>query len=157
MDQNNIILILLLIAVLVAFYAIYLAMENSKRIKKINLEMVDLVKLVQESSNLRNSPPFIPPQPELNEPVLNNGVNLEEYPTLEEIHEENSFNEVVDTFTNEYQSSLTTKIIDDILIKGDTSLPNYEEACSSHIPFIKGILETYNKINGSNTLFCPIT
>ena len=60
MDQNNIILILLLIAVLVAFYAIYLAMENSKRIKKVSLEMVDVVKLIQESSSLSNPTPFIP-------------------------------------------------------------------------------------------------
>ena len=52
MDQNNIILILLLIAVLVAFYAIYLAMENSKRIKKVSLEMVDLVELIHESSSI---------------------------------------------------------------------------------------------------------
>ena len=52
MDQNNIILILLLIAVLVAFYAIYLAMENSKRIKKVSLEMVDLARLIHESSSI---------------------------------------------------------------------------------------------------------
>ena len=70
---------------------------------------------------------------------------------------ENNFNEIIESFTNEYQSSLTTKIINDILIEGDTSLPNYDEACSSHIPFIKGALETYNRISDSNTLICPIT
>ena len=70
---------------------------------------------------------------------------------------ENNFNEIIDSFTNEYQSTLTTKIIKDILIEGNTSLPNYDEACSSHIPFIEGTLESYNRISNSNTLICPIT
>lgn len=70
---------------------------------------------------------------------------------------ENNFNEIIDSFTNEYQSTLTTRIINDILIEGNTSLPNYDEACSSHIPFIKGTLESYNRISDSNNLICPIT
>ena len=80
MDQNNIILILLLIAVLVSFYAIYLAMENSKKIKKVGMEMVDLAKLIHESSNMDK-------QYVAHEPVelkINN--NLDEYPTLEEVN-----------------------------------------------------------------------
>ena len=88
MDQNNIILILLLIAVLVAFYAIYLAMENSKRIKKVSLEMVDLAKLIQESSSL-------PPQHILQRedqppahPFPNQREDLDEYPTLDEVNTE---------------------------------------------------------------------
>ena len=81
MDQNNIILILLLIAVLVAFYAIYLAMENSKRIKKVSVEMMDLAKLVQESSNLRD---IIPESP-INQDQ-GNKPNLDEYPSMEEIN-----------------------------------------------------------------------
>lgn len=70
---------------------------------------------------------------------------------------ENNFNEIIDSFTNEYQSTLTTRIINDILIEGNTSLPSYDEACSSHIPFIKGTLELYNRISDSNNLICPIT
>jgi hypothetical protein len=70
---------------------------------------------------------------------------------------ENNFNEIIVPFTNEYQSTLTTKIINDILINGKTDLPNYDEACSSHIPFINGALETYYRISDSNTLICPIT
>lgn len=81
MDQNNIILILLLIAVLVAFYAIYLAMENSKRIKKVSVEMMDLAKLVQESSNLRD----IIPEPPINF-VPEVRPELDEYPSMEEIN-----------------------------------------------------------------------
>ena len=80
MDQNNIILVLLLIAVLVAFYSIYLGMENSKKIKKINIEMIDIVKLVQDSSNLKKEPMKHPEKKELNLK------NLDEYPTMEEIN-----------------------------------------------------------------------
>ena len=86
MDQNNIILILLLIAVLVAFYAIYLAMENSKKLKKINLEMLDIVKLVQESSNL-NRDTIVHPNPEV--PTQLPDDNLSGYPTLDEVKEFN--------------------------------------------------------------------
>ena len=93
MDQNNIILILLLIAVLVAFYAIYLAMENSKRIKKVSLEMVDLAKLIQESSSMP-TPNFLQRNPPPEHPFPNQREDLDEYPTLEEVN--NELNEQVE-------------------------------------------------------------
>tara|TARA_Y100000768_G_scaffold386582_1_gene375334 strand:- start:1007 stop:1981 length:975 start_codon:yes stop_codon:yes gene_type:complete len=70
---------------------------------------------------------------------------------------ENNFNETVVQFINEYQSTLTTRIINDILISSHTNLPSYEEACTSHIPFIEGALNSYNRICDSNSLICPIT
>ena len=70
---------------------------------------------------------------------------------------ENNFNEIIIPFTNEYQSTLTTRIINDVLIEGNTNLPNYQEACSSHIPFIEGALNSYNRISNSNSSICPIT
>ena len=82
MDQNNIILVLLLIAVLVAFYSIYLGMENSKKIKKINLELNDALRLVDETTRLKREiqehPQNVVPQP---------NDELDEYPTLEEINQ----------------------------------------------------------------------
>ncbi len=82
MDQNNIILVLLLISVLVAFYSIYLGMENSKKIKKINLELNDALRLVDETTRLKREiqehPQNVVQQP-------NN--ELDEYPTLEEINQ----------------------------------------------------------------------
>ena len=82
MNQNNIILILILISILVAFYAIYLAMENSKKIKKINIEMKDLLKIVSESNNIRD----------INHPINNNETNnkYDEFPTLDEINKFNN-------------------------------------------------------------------
>ena len=81
MDQNNIILVLLLIAVLVAFYAIYLGMENSKKIKKINLELNDALRLVDETTRLKRE---IQEHPQNLQPQTNE--DLDEYPTLEEIN-----------------------------------------------------------------------
>ena len=86
MDQNNIILILLLIAVLVAFYAIYLAMENSKRIKKVSLEMVDLARLIHESSSIPRPLDFPPNPEELPRGIPTQGDNLDEYPSLQEVN-----------------------------------------------------------------------
>ena len=82
MDQNNIILVLLLIAVLVAFYAIYLGMENSKKIKKINLELNDALRLVDESTRLKREMQEHPPQLQ-----QHSNPELDEYPTLEEINQ----------------------------------------------------------------------
>ena len=70
---------------------------------------------------------------------------------------ENNFNEIIIPFISEYQSTLTTRIINDILIEGKLGLPSYEEACSSHIPFIEGALHSYNRITNSSATICPIT
>ncbi|MDA9124960.1 Gfo/Idh/MocA family oxidoreductase [Flavobacteriaceae bacterium] len=70
---------------------------------------------------------------------------------------ENNFNESITTFKNEFQSNLTTRIINDILNEEKTTLPNYVEASSSHIPFIKSALNTYTRITGIKTSIVPIT
>ena len=69
----------------------------------------------------------------------------------------NDFNEITSSFKAEVVSTLTTRAANDILISKNSDLPNYEEACSSHIPFIKSTLDTYTKIKGIKTLICPIT
>ena len=97
MDQNNIILVLLLIAVLVAFYAIYLGMENSKRIKKISLELNDTLKLLDESTRIRQEQP---PEPEHPAPEKNTD-ELDEYPSLEEINNHNFEGEHMRNQSNE--------------------------------------------------------
>ena len=73
------------------------------------------------------------------------------------LSKENNFNENITPFINEFQSNLTTRIINDLLVEGKTTLPSYDDACSSHIPFIKGALIRYSEITGINTNICPIT
>ena len=73
------------------------------------------------------------------------------------IAKENNYSEVVSSFTADYQSSLTTVIANDIFGFGKCSLPSYEEACGSHIPFIEGSIKKYVAISGVDTKFCPIT
>jgi predicted dehydrogenase len=70
---------------------------------------------------------------------------------------ENNFNESITTFKNEFQSTLTTRIINDILTEEKTTLPTYDQASSSHIPFIKSALNTYTRITGIKTSIIPIT
>ena len=70
---------------------------------------------------------------------------------------ENNFNESITTFNNEFQSTLTTRIINDILTEEKITLPNYDEASSSNIPFIKSTLNTYTRITGIKTSIIPIT
>ncbi|MGV8879146.1 MAG: Gfo/Idh/MocA family oxidoreductase [Sphingobacteriaceae bacterium] len=59
--------------------------------------------------------------------------------------------------TSTVQSSLTTKLANDLFSIGDCNLPTYAEACESHKPFIESLLEKYNSITGSNIEICPIT
>lgn len=73
------------------------------------------------------------------------------------LSKENNFNEVVTTFTTDFQSNLTTKIVNDIFEFGKCDLPTYEEASISHIPFIKCSLKKYIEITGVKTNICPIT
>ena len=70
---------------------------------------------------------------------------------------ENNFNETITTFESEFQSSLTTIILNDLLAKQELDLPTYNQACSSHIPFIKSALNAYTRITGINTSIIPIT
>lgn len=60
-------------------------------------------------------------------------------------------------FTGEFQSSSTTKIAQSIFDNQNVLIPSYEEACSSHIPFIEAAIEKYNYLSSNNTTTCPIT
>jgi len=57
----------------------------------------------------------------------------------------------------DFQSKLTSRLAEDILKRGTCLLPTYEEACSSHLPFIKTLLQKYNSITGLESNICPIT
>lgn len=69
----------------------------------------------------------------------------------------NGFNENIVQFKTEFQSSLTTRIANDIFEFGKCNLPTYDEASISHIPFIDASLKKYMEISGNETNICPIT
>jgi len=70
---------------------------------------------------------------------------------------QNDFVEESITFKTEFQSTLTTRIAKDLLVTAKTTLPSFDEACSSHIPFLNEALKKHNKITGVKKLTCPIT
>ena len=76
-NQNIILLILILISVLVAFYALYIGLNNSRKIKKQQQELINIINLNKES--IVNQ---IPEHPVPQDP------NLDEFPTLDEINKE---------------------------------------------------------------------
>ena len=73
------------------------------------------------------------------------------------LSESNNFNEEINTFTTEFQSTLTTRLVNDIFEFGTCDLPSYNEACKSHVPFIEASLKKYTEITGIKTNICPIT
>ena len=77
-DQNIILLILILISVLVAFYSLYIGLSNSRKIKKQQQELINIINLNKESLNNINNQDS-PQQPEENP-------EFQEFPTLEEVN-----------------------------------------------------------------------
>jgi hypothetical protein len=64
---------------------------------------------------------------------------------------------VISNFKIEFQSEFTTRLCDDLFLKGDTILPTFDEAFDTHKHFIKSLLEFSNAINNTNEKTLPIT
>ncbi len=58
---------------------------------------------------------------------------------------------------NEFQSGLTTRLAEQLLLNGGCELPTYEEACKAHRPFITAALTRYNELGGHSAVKVPIT
>lgn len=73
------------------------------------------------------------------------------------LSKQNDFIEETSYFIPEFQSTLTTKIVHEILEKGKCRLPTYDEAAISHTMFIDAALKKYIEITKIKTDICPIT
>jgi predicted dehydrogenase len=60
-------------------------------------------------------------------------------------------------FIMEYQSSLTTELVNSLIETGNCLLPDYEEACNCHLPFIIQLLNKYNQSTNTLHSILPIT
>nr|WP_314553988.1 Gfo/Idh/MocA family oxidoreductase [uncultured Capnocytophaga sp.] len=58
-----------------------------------------------------------------------------------------------------YQSQLTGTLIEDVLLKKEVKLTPFNESMKLHLPFIKSLLDFYNKeiLKNVNNKICPIT
>lgn len=77
--------------------------------------------------------------------------------SIDIIKKEGDFKLEVNTFKMEYQSSLTTKLAEDLLDNNDCDLPTYEMAARTHKIFIREMTKKYNAITRMNHLELPIT
>lgn len=66
-------------------------------------------------------------------------------------------NPIVHPFQFEYQSNMTTKVIDSLLTKGTCELTMYSEATRLHTLFISELLKVYNRISDVESKILPIT
>lgn len=64
---------------------------------------------------------------------------------------------VSEPLMNEFQSGLTTRLAEQLLLNGQCELPVYREACAAHIPFITAALTRYNELGGHAAVKVPIT
>jgi len=85
MDQNIIILVLILIAILVAFYATYLSMDNSRKIRRLQNDIRDTLGNI--NSTLKQEPNLSEhaTQPIPKVESRTNLQDLDQFPSLEEI------------------------------------------------------------------------
>lgn len=60
-------------------------------------------------------------------------------------------------FQMEYQSSLTTSLVNSLVENGTSLLPTYKDACRSHFPFIDSLLTNYRDATNSTDKILPIT
>lgn len=85
MDQNIIILVLILIAILVAFYATYLSMDNSRKIRRLQNDIRDALGNI--NSTLKQEPNLseLADKPIPKVESRTNLQDLDQFPSLEEI------------------------------------------------------------------------
>lgn len=81
MDQNIVILVLLLIAILVAFYSAYLALDTSKKVRKVQSDLKETLTALSENMNLEQSVREEAEQA----PLRTNLDELNEFPSLDDI------------------------------------------------------------------------
>lgn len=78
-------------------------------------------------------------------------------PAIYQMKKSDGFKQNIIPFTMEFQSSLTTKILEELLLNGSCDLPTYGEAKQTHELFIKALLKPYNKSHKTDNHILPIT
>ena len=83
MDQNIIILVLILIAILVSFYSTYLSMDNSRKIRQLQNDIRDTLGNINTTLNMEKQ--HNPSPPIHKTESRTNLQDLDQFPSLEEI------------------------------------------------------------------------
>jgi predicted dehydrogenase len=78
-------------------------------------------------------------------------------PVIYTFQKEKNFKCEEKEFNMEYQSTLTSVIVNNLIEKGNCLLPDYDEACHSHLPFISHLLNNYNRSTNTLHTILPIT
>lgn len=78
-------------------------------------------------------------------------------PAIYQMKKSDGFKQNIIPFEMEFQSSLTTKILEELLSGGGCNLPTYEEAKQTHELFIKALLKPYNMLQNTVNHILPIT
>lgn len=73
------------------------------------------------------------------------------------LKEENGAPIEVKEFKPQFQSDLSTLLVQDLLTLGTCNLPTYKEACELHKPFIIALLDFYNAIENKASTHLKIT
>lgn len=78
-------------------------------------------------------------------------------PQIYILRRETNFAVEVMPFKMEFQSSLTTKLIEDLFMDNKCNLPTYDLAAQTHMVFIHEMLKRHNKLTKSNNKKLPVT
>jgi predicted dehydrogenase len=78
-------------------------------------------------------------------------------PAIYYMKKSDGFKQNIIPFIMEFQSSLTTKLLEELLSTGSCDLPTYEEAKHTHELFITALLKPYNTMQKTDNYILPIT
>jgi len=78
-------------------------------------------------------------------------------PAIYFLESSNNFQLVADTLTVEYQSQLTSKLFNQLILTGECDLPKLSHASKTHQIFIQAFLDHWNNHSGKNRFILPIT
>ena len=120
MDQNIIILVLILIAILVSFYATYLSMDNSRKIRRLQNDIRETLGNINSTLNIEKPNPT-PPIPKTESRT--NLQDLDQFPSLEEI-ENYDAQRIMDPIDPELKKELDGILTDDNKSTGEEAAEN---------------------------------
>ena len=120
MDQNIIILVLILIAILVSFYATYLSMDNSRKIRRLQNDIRETLGNINSTLNIEKPNPT-PPIPKTESRT--NLQDLDQFPSLEEI-ENYDAQRIMEPIDPELKKELDGILTDDNKSTGEEAAEN---------------------------------
>lgn len=145
MDQNIIILVLILIAILVSFYSTYLSMDNSRKIRQLQNDIRDTLGNINTTLNMEKQ--HNPSPPIHKTESRTNLQDLDQFPSLEEI-ENYDAQQMMGPIDPELKQELDN-ILEDDSVKNDETNEGERETVERETVEVAGAGVTVDEVSAN--------